>query len=163
MMLEKLPNRVLFACTLNSARSPMAEGIMKKLYGDQMCVDSVGARKGEIASFSIAAMAEIGIDISSHKAKTFEELDSKPFDVVISLSPEAQHKAVELTRSSDCHLLFWHTFDATSVSGNRDTILSAFCEVRDFLLHQILFKFAPTIPPRIPNHPIWKAIISKKS
>tara|TARA_B100001123_G_scaffold450501_2_gene621583 strand:+ start:1290 stop:1781 length:492 start_codon:yes stop_codon:yes gene_type:complete len=163
MMLDKFPDRVLFACTLNSARSPMAEGIMKKLYGDQVFVDSVGARKGEIAGFSIAAMAEIGIDISSHRAKSFEELDSTPFDMVVSLSPEAQHKAVELTRSSDCNLLFWHTFDATAVSGNRDTILSAFREVRDFLLHQILSRFAPTIPPRIPNHPVWKTIISNKS
>ena len=99
---------------------------MKQLYGDRVFIDSVGARKGEVVAFAVAAMAEIGIDMYNHKPKSFEELEDTSFDLVISLSPEAQHKAVELTRTSACDLLFWHTFDATAVHGNRDAILEAF-------------------------------------
>ncbi len=161
MTTARLPSSVLFACTLNAARSPMAEGIMKQLYGDRVFIDSVGARKGEPSGFAVAVMAEIGIDMYSHKPKSFEELEDTSFDLVISLSPEAQHKAVELTRTSACDLWFWHTFDATAVHGNRDAILEAFRQVRDTLARRIIEAFAEAAPPQLPDHPGWCAITGK--
>ena len=82
----------------------MAEGIMKNLVGTAMFVDSVGVRKGQPDAFTAVVLEEIGVDISAYRPKTFEELADESFDLVISLSPEAQHKAVEMTRSSDCQV-----------------------------------------------------------
>ena len=101
-----LPSAVLFACTMNSVRSVMAEGIMKYLHGHHVYVDSAGARQGETDGFAIEVMDEIGIEIGKHKAKTFDDLEDSSFDVVISLSPEAQHKAVEMTRDMACEVEF---------------------------------------------------------
>jgi len=90
-----LPSAVLFACSMNSIRSPMAEGILKFLHRDRIYVDSVGVRKIEINGYCITVMDEIGIDISQHKPKSFDDLEDSYFDLVIPLSPVAQHKAVE--------------------------------------------------------------------
>ena len=144
-MLE-LPSAVLFCCTMNAIRSPMAEGLMKRLHGKRIYVQSVGVRKGEFDPFALVVMDEIGIDISRHRPRVFEELDDGSFDVVISLSPEAQHKAVELTRTSASEVEFWNTFDPSLVEGNRDTRLEAYRAVRDQLERQILKRF-PT--PRL--------------
>ena len=93
------PGSVLFACNYNSVRSPMAEGLAKNLFGDVIYVDSAGVRQGGVDGFAIAVMAEIDVDISQHSSKTFDDLEDTSFDLVISLTPEAQHKAVELTRT----------------------------------------------------------------
>ncbi|MCZ6466266.1 MAG: low molecular weight phosphatase family protein, partial [Alphaproteobacteria bacterium] len=114
-----LPSAVLFACTENAVRSPMAEAILKYLHGRHIYVDSVGVRKGELDGFAVAVMDEIGIDISHHHPKTFEELEDTSFDLVTSLSPEAQHKAVEMTRVVACDVEFWNTFDPSVVEGSR--------------------------------------------
>jgi len=116
---------------------------MKRLHGKRIYVQSVGVRKGEFDPFALVVMDEIGIDISRHRPRVFEELDDGSFDVVISLSPEAQHKAVELTRTSACEVEFWNTFDATLVEGNRDTRLEAYRAVRDQLERQIIKRFPP--------------------
>jgi len=142
----ELPSAVLFCCTMNAIRSPMAEGLMKRLHGKRIYVQSVGVRKGEFDPFALVVMDEIGIDISRHRPRVFEELDDGSFDVVISLSPEAQHKAVELTRTSASEVEFWNTFDPSLVEGNRDTRLEAYRAVRDQLERQILKRF-PT--PRL--------------
>ena len=105
-----LPSAVLFACSMNSIRSPMAEGILKFLHGDRIYVDSVGVRKIEINGYCISVMDEIGIDISRHNAKSFDDLKDSYFDLVIPLSPEAQHKAMEMTRVMACEVDFWNTF-----------------------------------------------------
>ena len=89
-----LPSAVLFACTMNSIRSPMAEGILKFLHGDRIYVDSVGVRKKDINGFCVTVMDEIGIDLGRHKPKSFDDLEDSYFDLVIPLSPEAQHNAV---------------------------------------------------------------------
>ena len=94
-----LPGSVLFCCTMNAIRSPMAEGLLKHLHGHQIYVDSVGVRIGPIEQFAVIAMDEIGIDISRHRGKTFDDLEDTSFDLIISLSPEAQHRAVEMTRT----------------------------------------------------------------
>ncbi|MGE5503168.1 MAG: arsenate reductase ArsC [Actinomycetota bacterium] len=138
-----LPSAVLFCCTLNAVRSPMAEGLFKRIHGKRIYVDSVGVRPGVVDPFVVAVMDEIGIDVSRHRSKVFEELDDDSFDVVISLSPEAQHKAVELTRANACEVEFWPTFDPSLVEGSRETRLDAYRAVRDELMARIRRRFPP--------------------
>ncbi len=137
-----LPSAVLFACTMNSIRSPMAEGLLKFLHGDRIYVDSVGVRDKEINGFCIAVMDEIGIDMSRHNGKTFDDLEDSYFDLVIPLSPEAQHKAVEMTRVMACEVEFWNTFDPSLIeSDDRETVLDAYRAVRDQLMKKIKARF----------------------
>lgn len=138
------PSAVLFACTMNSIRSPMAEAILKHFHGADIFVDSVGVRSQDLDGFAVAVMEEIGIDISNHSAKTFEDLEDSSFDLVISLSPEAQHKAVDLTRYMACDVEFWHTFDPSVVEGSREARLQAYREVRDELMKRIKERFPLT-------------------
>ena len=114
---------------------------MKHYFGNRVYVDSVGVRSAEVDPFAIGVMGEIGIDISRHKPKLFNQLEDSSFDIVVSLSPEAQHSAVEMTRTMACDIEFWHTFDATFVQGRREQIVSAYSEVRDFLQAKILERF----------------------
>lgn len=139
--MRDLPSAVLFACTMNAVRSPMAEAILKYLHGRHIYVDSVGARRGELDPFAVAVMDEIGIDLSRHKPKTFENLEDSSFDLVVSLSPEAQHKAVEMTRVTACDVEFWNTFDPTIVEGSREVRLDAYRKVRDELMRRIKERF----------------------
>ncbi|MBC7952949.1 MAG: arsenate reductase ArsC [Rhodospirillaceae bacterium] len=136
-----LPSAVLFCCTFNAIRSPMAEGIFRRFHGTRIFVDSVGIKTEETDPFAVSVMDEIGIDISKHRAKTFEELEDDSFDVIISLSPEAQHKAVELTRTNACEVEFWPTFDPTLIEGSREARLDAYRQVRDELMRHILARF----------------------
>lgn len=131
------PGSVLFACTMNAVRSPMAEAITKAYYGNRVYVDSVGVRTGELDGFAVAVMDEIGIDLTGHKPKTFDELEDAFYDVIVSLSPEAQHRAVEMTRTMACELEFWNTFDPSITEGSRDTRLDAYRQVRDGLVSRI--------------------------
>lgn len=137
----RLPSSVLFACTFNSIRSPMAEGLMKGFHGRQIYVDSVGVRAAKIDPFAVAVMDEIGIDLTGHQAKTFDELEDTSFDLVVSLSPEAQHRAVELTRTMACEVEFWPVLDPTAVEGSREEMLTAYRLVRDHLRRRILARF----------------------
>jgi len=145
--MRELPTAVLFACTMNAVRSPMAEALLKYLLGHKIYVDSVGVRKGELDPFAVAVMDELGIDLSKHKAKDFEELEDTSYDLIISLSPEAQHKAVELTRTMACEVEFWNTFDPTMVEGSRETRLEAYRQVRDILRRQIEKRFTLDLKP----------------
>ena len=131
------PSAVLFACTMNSVRSAIAEGLLKNLLGKAVYVDSAGVRPGSIDGFAVEVMNEIGIDISRHKAKTFDHLEDRSFDVIISLSIEAQHKATEISRVLACDAVFWKTFDLTIIEGNREIRLGAYRQVRDQLFIKI--------------------------
>jgi protein-tyrosine-phosphatase len=139
--MARLPSSVLLACTLNSIRSPMAEALLKHLHGRHIYVDSVGVRAGEVDPFAVAVMDEIGIDISKHRTKAFDDLDDTSFDLVISLSPEAQHSAVELTRTMACDVEFWPMFDPTAVEGSREEMLEAYRTVRDQLRKRLIERF----------------------
>jgi protein-tyrosine-phosphatase len=141
--MSNLPSAVLFSCTQNSIRSPMAESILKSLQPGRIFVDSVGVRASEIDPFAVEVMAEIGIDLSHHRAKSFQALDDSSFDLVVSLSPEAQHSAVELTRWMACDVEYWPTFDPSLVEGSRTMRLDAFRKVRDELLARISQRFPP--------------------
>jgi protein-tyrosine-phosphatase len=139
------PLAVLFACGLNSVRSPIAAGLFAQLFGRGRYVGSAGVRKGELDPFAVAAMAEIGIDISRHKPVTFEELDEGEglnFDLIVTLAPEAHHRALELTRTSGVNVEYWPTSDPSAVEGNREQRLDAYRQVRDQLLARIRERFA---------------------
>ncbi|MEO5337496.1 MAG: arsenate reductase ArsC [Magnetospirillum sp. WYHS-4] len=135
------PTAVLFACTQNAIRSPMAEGLFKHLYGGRIYVDSAGVHAGQHDGFAVAVMREIGIDIADHQPKTFDDLQDAYFDLVVSLSPQAQHKAVEMTRIMACDLEFWNTFDPSVIEGSREVRLDAYRRVRDQLLQRIRDRF----------------------
>lgn len=132
-----LPTSVLFVCTFNAIRSPMAESMLKHLHGHHIFVDSAGVRSGELDPFAVAAMAEIGIDLSRHHPKLFDEMEDESFDLVVSLSPQAHHMAIERTRTTACDVEYWQTFDPTLVEGNRETRMDAFRKTRDFLFDRI--------------------------
>ena len=138
----ELPSAVLFACTMNSVRSPMAEGILKFLHGTRIYVDSTGVRTSEVDGFAVAVMDEIGIDIASHKPKVFEALEDSYFDLIISLSPEAQHRAIEMTRVMAVEIEFWNTFDPTVVeTDDRELRLESYRQVRDQLMDRLKGRF----------------------
>ncbi len=145
--MSDLPDAVLFACNRNSVRSPMAEGLLKHLLGHRIYVDSAGVRASAIDPFVIEIMDEIGIDMSNHRGKDFEGLEDTSYDLIVSLSPEAQHQAVELTRTMACEVEFWNTLDPTIIEGNRETRLEAYRQVRDQLERRIEARFALDLKP----------------
>lgn len=133
---------ILFCCTLNAVRSPMAEGIAKRLMGTRVYVDSAGVKRDGVDPFVIAALDEIGVDIHRHKSKTIDELHDSSFDVIVSLSPEAHHKALELTRIMACEVEYWPTFDPALIQeGSREARLEGYRQLRDQLKARILKRF----------------------
>jgi protein-tyrosine-phosphatase len=139
------PQAVLFACGHNAVRSPMAESLLQQMFPQGLYVRSAGVKRGELDPFAVAVMAELGQDISGHKPKTFEELEDWEglnFDLIITLSPEAHHKALDLTRTVAAEVEYWPTHDPTGTSGNREQKLAAYREVCDGLLLRIRRRFA---------------------
>ena len=139
------PQAVLFACGLNSVRSPMAASLLQRMFPQALYVKSAGVRRGELDSFAVAVMAELGQDISGHKPMTFEELEDWEglnFDLIITLSPEAHHRALELTRAHAVDVEYWPTQDPTGTEGNREQRLQAYREVCDTLSMRIRRRFA---------------------
>jgi protein-tyrosine-phosphatase len=138
------PQAVLFACGLNSIRSPMAAGLFRQLIGSRTYVASAGVRKGELDPFAVAAMEEVGVNIARHKPMTFEDLDEWEglnFDLIVTLAPEAHHKALELTRTMAADVEYWPTADPTAIEGSREQRLDAYREVRDQLSERIKARF----------------------
>jgi protein-tyrosine-phosphatase len=139
-----LPGAVLFACGLNRVRSPMAEGLLRRMTGTRVFVDSCGLRADPDAwadPFVAAVMDEMGVDMSGHRPKTFDELEDDSFDLVISLTPEAHHRAGELARGRSVSLEYWPTFDPTLATGSREQMMGAYREVRDGLEARIRSRF----------------------
>jgi len=131
---------VLFICAMNAVRSPMAEALAKHFFGKSIYVQSAGARKGEPDGFALAVLEEIGIDLSRHKPKSVDELaewEGLNFDLIISLSPEAHHRALELTRTVAADVEYWPTVDPTAFQGSREQKLDAYRDVRDGLIRRI--------------------------
>jgi len=143
--MARLPSSVLFACSFNSIRSPMAAALLRRLHGRRVFVDSVGVREAPIDPFAVAVMAEIGIDLAGYEPKSFDRLYDSSFDLIISLSPPAQHKAVELTRTMACEVEYWPVFDPTAVEGSRTELLAAYRALREHLQTRILARF-PVAP-----------------
>jgi protein-tyrosine-phosphatase len=138
-----VPGAVLFVCSMNVVRSPMAAALLRHLAGRRVYVESAGIRAGEPDGFVFAVMEEIGIDMSRHKPKTLRELNDTTFDLIISLSPEAHHSALEMTRTMAVDVEYWPTFDASLMvgQGGREQTLAAYRQVRDILLRKIKTRF----------------------
>jgi protein-tyrosine-phosphatase len=144
---QGLPGSILFACTHNVIRSPMAEAIAKHLLGKWVFVDSAGLRKGEPDPFVVQVLDEIGIDRSKHRPKDFDDLEDSSFDLIVTLSPEAHHRALEFTRTMACDVQYWPTFDPSLVEGSREQRIEAYRDVRDDLMKRIRQRFPrPTGP-----------------
>lgn len=143
--MDRLPGAVLFACNFNRVRSPMAEALMRMVHGDRVFVDSVGLRREagekEVDPFAVAVIDEIGGDLAGFRPKTFDDLEDESFDLVISLTPEAQHRAVELARGRAVDIEYWPTLDPTLVDGTREQRLEAYRQVRDDLARRIRERF----------------------
>ena len=148
-MAEEIPSAVLFACTQNAIRSPMAAALMRHFYGSRVFVASVGVRTGEVDPFVSAVMDEIGIDVGRHKPQSFEDLEDANFDLVVSLSPEAHHRALEMTRTMAIEAEYWPTQDPSAVSGSREQMLAAYREVRDGLMGKIRKRFGARGAPGV--------------
>jgi protein-tyrosine-phosphatase len=140
---KELPAAVLFACTMNAVRSPMAAAILRHLAGRRTYVKSAGVRAGDADPFVAVVMSEIGIDLSQHAPQTLRDLNDTSFDLIVTLSPEAHHQAMELTRTMAVEVEYWPTFDATVMigSGNRDQVLEAYRAVRDALFMRVKRRF----------------------
>jgi protein-tyrosine-phosphatase len=144
-----LPGAVLFACSRNAVRSPMAAAILKHLAGRRIYVESAGVRTGEPDPFAIAAMEEIGIDLSGHRPTALDDLHDTSFDLIVTLSPEAHHKALALAGNFAIDVEYWPTPDPTMTSGNREQILSAYRAVRDGLFRRIKQRFPVAAAPGV--------------
>ena len=140
---RELPGAVLFACTTNAVRSVMASAILRHLAGKRAYVASAGVRAGETDPFVTAVMEEIGIDVSQHAPNTLRDLHDTSFDLIVTLSPEAHHQALELTRTMAVDVEYWPTIDATVMAGHgtREQTLMHYRGVRDQLFDKIKKRF----------------------
>jgi protein-tyrosine-phosphatase len=136
-----LPGAVLFACSRNAVRSPMAAAILRHLAGRRIYVDSAGVRPGETDPFVVAVMDELGIDLFGHRPTALADLRDTSFDLIVTLSPEAHHQALGLAGAFAIDVEYWPTPDPTMASGNREQILSAYRGVRDGLFRRIKQRF----------------------
>ena len=144
--LPRLPKAVLFACTRNAVRSPMAAALMRHYHGNDIHVASAGLSHGEPDGFAIEVMAEIGIAMGTHRSRTFEEMGDVVFDLIVSLSPEAQHHAAKLFQNDALEIEYWPTFDPSFVEGSREQRLIGYRAIRDALNKRILARFPPPAP-----------------
>ncbi|HSS87215.1 MAG TPA: low molecular weight phosphatase family protein [Reyranella sp.] len=146
-MINGIPASLLFACSENSVRSPMAEALAKRLYGQASYIDSVGVRASMVDGMAAAALDELGIDVHRHHAKTFDDVDPSSFDVIVTLSPEAHHQALEFTRGTAAEVEYWPVMDPSVVEGSREMRLSAYRSTRDQILARLKARFgAPSGP-----------------
>ncbi|MGJ8618411.1 MAG: low molecular weight phosphatase family protein [Sulfitobacter sp.] len=150
-MTQDLPQSILFCCDHNAVRSPMAEGIMKKFYGTDAYVQSVGVKNDlEIDGFSIAVCAEINVELSRHRSRSFDEMeqwgdDLSSFDLVVALSPASQRRALELTRFFHLTVEYWPILDPTGLGENREAKLTQFRAARDQITSRLVERFGPPL------------------
>lgn len=143
------PQSVLFCCDHNAVRSPMAEGLMKKLYGQRAYVQSAGVHNDlDVDGFAIAVSAELGIELSRHRARSFEDMqdwgdDLSGFDLIVALSPASQRAALELTRYAHIDVEYWPIMDPTGLGETRETKLAAYRQTRDQIARRMLDRFGP--------------------
>ncbi len=140
-MTDRTPGAVLFACNLNVIRSPMAAALLRAHSGGRIYTASAGVRSGRDDPFVAAVMQEIGLDLGGHVPHDFESLGDLNFDLIVSLTPEAHHKAVELTRAADVATEYWPTMDPTQEEGSRDRRIAAYRELRQQLSRRIAERF----------------------
>lgn len=144
---EALPGAILFCCDHNAVRSPLAEGMMKKKFGQTVFVQSAGVHHDlPVDPFMVAVAAELGVDISRHQAKSFDEMESwgddfGSYDMIVALSPAAQRRALEYTSHSSVDVRYWPTLDPTGIGESREQKLDAYRQTRDQIAANILRTF----------------------
>ncbi|MDS9467541.1 low molecular weight phosphatase family protein [Paracoccus sp. MBLB3053] len=154
MVVEQIPHSVLFCCDHNAIRSPMAEGMMKSYYGRRAYVQSAGVKNDmEVDGFAIAVCQEIGIEISQHRARSFDEMkawgdDLGSFDLVVALSPASQRQALELTRVSHLEVEYWPIMDPTGLAEGREARLALYRQIRDQIRDRMIARFGPPLEPQ---------------
>ena len=148
-MTADLPSSVLFCCDYNAVRSPMAEGLMKKFYGQKTYIQSAGVHNDlEIDGFAIAVCDELGIELSRHRSRSFDEMqqwgdDLSGFELIVALSPASQRQALEFTRYFHLDVEYWPTLDPTGIGEGREAKLSAYRQARDQISTKMLARFGP--------------------
>lgn len=148
-----LPHSVLFCCDHNATRSPMAEGIMKNLYGKEVYVQSVGVKNElETDGFAISVCQEIGVELGRHRVRSFDEMqdwgdDLSGFDLVVALSPASQRRALELTRFFHLTVEYWPILDPTGLGESREGKLAAYRQTRNQIMTRMLDRFGPPPEP----------------
>ena len=146
-MKKSLPQSILYSCQPNAVSSPLAEGIMKKLYGTGTYVQSVGVINDlEIDGFSIAVCDEIGVELSRHRSRSFDEMerwgdDLSSFDLIVALSPASQRRALELTRLFHLTVEYWPILDPTGIGETREMKLVSYRQTRDQILNKLREKW----------------------
>ncbi|MBI1415673.1 MAG: low molecular weight phosphatase family protein [Limimaricola sp.] len=149
---EALPQSVLFCCDHNAVRSPMAEGIMKKFYGTACYIQSAGVRSDmEIDGFAIAVCAEIGVELSRHRSRSFDEMkewgdDLSSFDLVLALSPASQRRALDLTQYFHMDVEYWPILDPTGLGEGREAKLASYRQTRDQIIARLIARWGPPVP-----------------
>ena len=145
----RFPASVLFCCDHNAIRSPMAEGMMKKFYGRRAYVQSAGVHNDmEIDGFAIAVCDEIGVSLSRHRTRSFDEMrewgdDLGQFDLVVALTPASQRQALEMTRNYHLDVEYWPVMDPTGLAEGREARLTLYRQVRDHIRERMLARFGP--------------------
>lgn len=149
---QPLPQSVLFCCDHNAVRSPMAEGIMKKFYGTDCYIQSAGVKSDlEIDGFAIAVCREIGVELSRHRSRSFDEMenwgdDLSSFDLVLALSPASQRRALDLTRFAHLTVEYWPILDPTGLGEGREARLHSYRQTRDMIIARLVGRWGP---PRV--------------
>lgn len=144
-----LPSSVLFCCDHNAIRSPMAEGIAKRLYGHSFYVQSAGVRNDmEIDGFAIAACAEIGVPLERHRSRSFDDMedwgdDLSGYDLIVALSPASQRRALDLTRFFHLEVEYWPILDPSGIGESRESKLTAYRQTRDQIKQKLIDRFGP--------------------
>ncbi len=150
-MAAELPSSVLFCCDHNAIRSPMAEGLMKKFYGQATYVQSAGVKNDlEIDGFAVAVCEEMGVELSRHRVRSFEEMqqwgdDLSGFDLIIALSPAAQRQALEFTRYYSIDVEYWPVLDPSGIGRTREERLAAYRQSRDQIIQRMKARFGPPL------------------
>ncbi len=138
---------VLFCCDFNAVRSPMAEGLMKKFYGHSIYVQSAGVRHDmEVDGFAIAVCEEIGVELTRHKARNFDEMEElgdaiDGFDLIVALSQTSHRKVLEQTKHFSVDVDFWPIDDPTEHGSTREQKLESYRQSRDQIIENIKQKF----------------------
>ncbi len=142
-----LPGATLFACDWNAVRSPMAEGIAKKMLGRRVFLQSAGARGlMPLDPFAVEVCREIGVDIAGHRQHDFDGMqqwgdDLAQFDLIVALSPGAQRRAREVSGRAHTDVEYWPTLDPTDLGDTREQKLAAYRQARDQLRERIMTRF----------------------
>lgn len=144
---DKIPHSVLFCCDHNAIRSPMAEGMMKKFYGRTAYVQSAGVKNDmEIDGFAVTVCDEIGVELSNHRTRSFEEMqdwgdDLGAFDLIVALSPASQRLALELTRLYHLDIEYWPIMDPSGLAEGREAKLTLYRQTRDQIRTRMFERF----------------------